>query len=104
MKRKYNLDQKKRSKTTYTDCDNRFGFTLPQAFVYDNDIYVIPNPTQGSTFIRLTNTGVDGTIFNGVPDWNSEGINHILYCKIIVKDFFLTYQSLYSNLSHLRLM
>ncbi|EDV21065.1 uncharacterized protein TRIADDRAFT_60463 [Trichoplax adhaerens] len=49
------------------------------AFIYLNDIYVIPDPTQGNASVRLTNTGVDGIIFNGVPDWNSEARNIAIF-------------------------
>lgn len=42
------------------------------AFVKDNDIYYRPfaNASQNH---RITNTGVFGVVYNGVPDWVYEG-------------------------------
>lgn len=41
------------------------------AFVVGNDIYYRPEATAPS--VRITNTGVQDTIYNGVPDWVYEG-------------------------------
>ncbi|XP_067139142.1 inactive dipeptidyl peptidase 10-like isoform X3 [Centruroides vittatus] len=38
-------------------------------YVYNNDIYYIPQITLEPSPWRLTNTGKDGEIFNGIPDW-----------------------------------
>lgn len=40
--------------------------------VKDYDIYYRPAP-RSSTGYRVTDTGVPGTIHNGVPDWLYEG-------------------------------
>ncbi|GFY74750.1 prolyl endopeptidase FAP [Trichonephila inaurata madagascariensis] len=38
-----------------------------RAYVYKNDIYYIPK--VNGTHYAVTNNGVEGVIFNGVPDW-----------------------------------
>ena len=40
-------------------------------FVFDNNLYFQENPFM--TPIQVTDTGLPGTIFNGVPDWVYEG-------------------------------
>ena len=42
-----------------------------QAIVTGNDVYYQEDPFSAT--IQLTNTGVDKTFFNGVPDWLYEG-------------------------------
>ncbi|CAG7717855.1 unnamed protein product [Allacma fusca] len=37
-------------------------------FVFENDIYLKPDP-KSAQVIRITNTGIPGVIFNGVPDF-----------------------------------
>ena len=40
-------------------------------YVFENDIYYLPKVTGDA--IRLTYTGSEHTVFNGVPDWVYEG-------------------------------
>lgn len=40
--------------------------------VHENDIYYKPNPRTNLTY-RVTQDGVPGQIYNGVPDWLYEG-------------------------------
>ncbi|EDV21064.1 uncharacterized protein TRIADDRAFT_64278 [Trichoplax adhaerens] len=42
------------------------------SFVFGNDVYVLSDPTNDKNMVRLTTTGVDKVVFNGVPDWNNE--------------------------------
>ncbi|KAF6215218.1 hypothetical protein GE061_009970 [Apolygus lucorum] len=35
----------------------------------DNNIYLLPSPTEQSTDIRLTDSGQDGLVYHGIPDW-----------------------------------
>uniref|UniRef100_A0A646QBZ2 Venom dipeptidyl peptidase 4 n=1 Tax=Hemiscolopendra marginata TaxID=943146 RepID=A0A646QBZ2_9MYRI len=50
--------------------------------VYKNDIYYKSNPLA-ETSTRITNTGLDGTVWNGIPDWVYEeeilNSNHALW-------------------------
>ncbi|EDV21063.1 uncharacterized protein TRIADDRAFT_60461 [Trichoplax adhaerens] len=41
------------------------------SFVYNNDVYLIPDPAVGSP-IRFTSAGKPGVVFYGVPDWMNE--------------------------------
>ncbi len=42
-------------------------------FVKDNDIYV--KYEANHTELQITNTGVPGLIYNGIPDWLYQGKN-----------------------------
>jgi hypothetical protein len=42
------------------------------AFVYRNDIYY-KSSALASHVYRVTNTGRQGVVFNGIPDWLYEG-------------------------------
>ena len=42
-------------------------------FVYGNDIYYLDSPSSGKVVERLTDSGVEHKIFNGVPDWVYQG-------------------------------
>lgn len=46
-------------------------FFMLQVYVKDNDVYYLSDVTAEP--LRLTSTGVEGVIFNGVPDWVYEG-------------------------------
>ncbi|XP_034662101.1 inactive dipeptidyl peptidase 10 [Drosophila subobscura] len=50
-------------------------YTLNQAiaFVHHNDIYYKPK-VQGELVCRITQTGMGGVFFNGVPDWTYEHV------------------------------
>ncbi|XP_033243941.1 dipeptidyl aminopeptidase-like protein 6 isoform X1 [Drosophila miranda] len=50
-------------------------YTLNQAiaFVHHNDIYYKPK-VQGELVCRITQTGMGGVFFNGVPDWTYENV------------------------------
>ena len=41
-------------------------------FVYRNDIYYKPDP-KSPKIVRITDTGEEGLVFNGIPDWVYEG-------------------------------
>ena len=41
-------------------------------FVYGNDIYYLDSPSSDKVE-RLTDSGVEHKIFNGVPDWVYQG-------------------------------
>lgn len=41
-------------------------------YVYQNNIYYRPEAEKADDY-QITNTGVFGTIYNGVPDWVYEG-------------------------------
>jgi len=43
------------------------------AYVHDNDIYHVTFTAGGSKVRRLTENGVPGIIYNGIPDWVYEG-------------------------------
>lgn len=38
------------------------------AFVYENDLYYKPK-VQNDLVCRITTTGKEGVIYNGIPDW-----------------------------------
>lgn len=40
--------------------------------VYEYDVYYKPEPQKNTTY-RVTNDGIPGQIYNGVPDWLYEG-------------------------------
>jgi len=40
--------------------------------VKENDIYYRPYPDKKKV-VRVTDTGIPGTIFNGAPDWLYKG-------------------------------
>lgn len=44
-----------------------------QVFVYGNDIYYLDSPSSSEVPKRLTDSGVEHKIFNGVPDWVYQG-------------------------------
>ena len=46
-----------------------------QVFVYGNNIYYMD--TIESVPVQLTDTGEEGNIFNGVPDWVYEGMSDL---------------------------
>ena len=43
-----------------------------QVFVYGNNIYYVDSPSSRSA-VRLTDSGVEHKIFNGIPDWVYQG-------------------------------
>lgn len=43
-------------------------------YVLKNDIYYIPSPDRVLYPERITDDGVEGVIYNGVPDWVYEGL------------------------------
>lgn len=43
-------------------------------YVYNNDIYYISTPENVINPQRITSDGVEGVIYNGVPDWVYEGL------------------------------
>lgn len=48
------------------------GNTTSLVIVADNDIYLRQSPTDEED-IRITNTGYENYIYNGVPDWLYQG-------------------------------
>lgn len=48
------------------------GNTTSLVIVADNDIYLRQSPTEEED-IRITNTGYENYIYNGVPDWLYQG-------------------------------
>ena len=42
--------------------------------VFRNDIYYIADIEKLENFVRVTSSGKDGIIFNGIPDWLYEGM------------------------------
>lgn len=54
--------------------------------VKDNDIFYRPAP-RSSTGYRVTDTGIPGRIYNGIPDWLYEG--NILLLFKVTKAFFI---------------
>lgn len=40
-------------------------------YIYGNNIYYMPDISSAP--IQLTSSGVEGVIFNGIPDWVYEG-------------------------------
>ncbi|XP_017851736.1 inactive dipeptidyl peptidase 10 isoform X2 [Drosophila busckii] len=54
---------------------NKAAYTLNQAiaFVHHNDIYYKPK-VQGELVCRITQTGLAGIYYNGVPDWTYEHV------------------------------
>lgn len=61
------------------------GNTTGLIMVYNNDIYVRKSAIEEE--IRITDTGYQNVIYNGVPDWLYQGIffpnnifKKILYC------------------------
>ncbi|CAB3255193.1 unnamed protein product [Arctia plantaginis] len=68
--------------------------------VKDYDIYYRPAP-RSSTGYRVTDTGVPGTIHNGVPDWLYEGLNrHEMKIRITDMIQQLDYQMTENLLAH----
>ena len=51
------------------------GNTSSLLLVHENDIYLQRNPVdpEQPLALRITDTGVPGEIFNGVPDWLYQG-------------------------------
>ena len=43
------------------------------AVVVDNDLYFMKDASEGGNAKRLTETGQEGLIFNGIADWLYEG-------------------------------
>ena len=41
--------------------------------VYRNDIYHMADVERPQSFVRVTSSGKDGVVFNGIPDWLYEG-------------------------------
>lgn len=58
------------------------GNTSSLLVVHENDIYLQRNPVDPEQphALRITDTGVPGEIFNGVPDWLYQGENY--FCSI----------------------
>ena len=42
--------------------------------VKNNDLYYKGDPVKGD-IVRITDTGIKGIIFNGVPDWTYKGLD-----------------------------
>lgn len=42
-------------------------------YVLDNNIYYVSEPTNVLNAVAITDDGVPGVIYNGVPDWVYEG-------------------------------
>ncbi|GBM10850.1 Inactive dipeptidyl peptidase 10 [Araneus ventricosus] len=53
------------------------------AYVYKNDIYYVPK--VNGTHYAVTNNGVEGVVFNGIPDWLYEVIIQLLIVEIDAK-------------------
>jgi hypothetical protein len=57
------------------------------AFVYRNDIYYKTSALTSHVY-RVTNTGRQGVIFNGIPDWLYEGkitkCRPLIHCSVIM--------------------
>ncbi len=49
---------------------------LDVAFVFKNNVYIHRASGEES---QLTYDGIDGVIYNGVPDWVYEGLNLIIF-------------------------
>jgi hypothetical protein len=50
-----------------------FTCNFQQAFVHDNNLYYQASPEVDP--VQVTTSGVADSIFNGIPDWNYEGIS-----------------------------
>lgn len=51
------------------------GNTTTLVLIHENDIYIRQSPADEED-IRLTSTGVQGIIYNGVSDWLYQGTQH----------------------------
>lgn len=53
------------------------GNTTALVYVVDNDIFIRRSPLIEED-IRITTTGEENKIYNGVPDWLYQGIKYLL--------------------------
>lgn len=49
----------------------------PQVYIFENNIYYQSDVESNS--LRLTSSGKEGAIFNGITDWLYEGYYYITY-------------------------
>lgn len=53
-----------------------------QVFVYRNDIFYLDSPSK--SVVRLTDSGVEHKIFNGVPDWVYQGRLYVCWFLVLL--------------------
>jgi hypothetical protein len=49
--------------------------------VFANDLYFVDDVSKPENFVRITDGGKEGVVFNGVPDWLYEGARYKTFSK-----------------------
>jgi len=64
-----------RARLQYADW---LGNTTAIIYVVENDIYIRPSPLIEED-IRITSSGYENLIYNGIPDWLYQGMYYIFF-------------------------